>query len=228
MHLVVNIENAALITLERLLFILCISSQFGCHTLRGVSFEFLNKGKCERGTDYSFKHSLQVEGDVGAGSRRTNSSRKTLQEASEIQADMDKDGFKNEVLQIMRMNDDGFLFNTLGEMHAVIGNIFWLLMFSWIASGKTLTKLKDEKGITIRFVIGRSLNHGDNSDRDIINENIKDNDFLILPGVMEREINEPVKNDSFLDEAREPKSTDVELQIVNQITRCRDVELQTV
>ncbi|KAI3707549.1 hypothetical protein L6452_26173 [Arctium lappa] len=45
--------------------------------------------------------------------------RKTLQEASEIQADMGKDGSKNEVLQIMRMNDDGFLFNTLGEMKGV-------------------------------------------------------------------------------------------------------------
>ncbi|KAI3681523.1 hypothetical protein L6452_36322 [Arctium lappa] len=45
--------------------------------------------------------------------------RKTLQEASEIQADMGKDGSKNEVLQIMRMNDDGFLFNTLGEMVSI-------------------------------------------------------------------------------------------------------------
>lgn len=44
-------------------------------SMRGVCFEFLNKGKCERGTDCSFEHSLQEEGDVRAGSRRTNSSR---------------------------------------------------------------------------------------------------------------------------------------------------------
>lgn len=51
---------------------------------------------------------------------------------------------------------------------------------AWMPTGTTLKKLEHEKGIIIRFVIGRSSNHGDNSDKDISNENKKTNDFLIL------------------------------------------------
>lgn len=39
---------------------------------RGVCFDFLNKGQCERGPDCTFKHSLQEEGK-GLPSRRSGS-----------------------------------------------------------------------------------------------------------------------------------------------------------
>uniref|UniRef100_A0A7N0TQW1 Hexosyltransferase n=1 Tax=Kalanchoe fedtschenkoi TaxID=63787 RepID=A0A7N0TQW1_KALFE len=51
---------------------------------------------------------------------------------------------------------------------------------AWMPTGSSLDKLKDEKGIIIRFVIGRSPNQGDNLDRDIASESRETNDFIIL------------------------------------------------
>lgn len=74
---------------------------------------------------------------------------------------------------------------------------------AWMPTGTALTKLEDEKGIIIRFVIGRSLNHGDNSDRDISNENIKENDFLILNDHVETPEEKPKKTKLFFIDALE-------------------------
>ncbi|KAK9742218.1 hypothetical protein RND81_03G156600 [Saponaria officinalis] len=52
---------------------------------------------------------------------------------------------------------------------------------SWMPKGDALRKL-EEKGIVIRFVIGRSPNRGDSLDRNIDDENRKTKDFLILEG----------------------------------------------
>ncbi|KAL5727218.1 Hydroxyproline O-galactosyltransferase HPGT1 [Ranunculus cassubicifolius] len=51
---------------------------------------------------------------------------------------------------------------------------------AWMSTGAALKKLEEEKGIVIRFVIGRSSNRGDSLDRDIDKENRQHNDFLIL------------------------------------------------
>ncbi|KAL4592334.1 hypothetical protein LXL04_005325 [Taraxacum kok-saghyz] len=50
---------------------------------------------------------------------------------------------------------------------------------SWIPDGDSLKKL-EERGIVIRFVIGRSPNRGDSLDRNIDEENRTTKDFLIL------------------------------------------------
>ncbi|EOA27410.1 hypothetical protein CARUB_v10023545mg [Capsella rubella] len=50
---------------------------------------------------------------------------------------------------------------------------------SWMPQGDVLTKL-EERGIVVRFVIGRSPNRGDSLDRKIDEENQAKKDFLIL------------------------------------------------
>ncbi|KAK8913760.1 putative beta-1,3-galactosyltransferase 9 [Platanthera zijinensis] len=50
---------------------------------------------------------------------------------------------------------------------------------SWMPAGDALKKL-EEKGVVLRFVIGRSPNRGDSLDRKIDNENDETKDFLIL------------------------------------------------
>ncbi|XP_068637177.1 hydroxyproline O-galactosyltransferase HPGT3-like isoform X2 [Aristolochia californica] len=50
---------------------------------------------------------------------------------------------------------------------------------SWIPSGDALRKL-EERGVLVRFVIGRSPNRGDSLDRTINEENHSTKDFLIL------------------------------------------------
>ncbi|GLT78141.1 hypothetical protein SLA2020_496870 [Shorea laevis] len=54
---------------------------------------------------------------------------------------------------------------------------------AWMPTGAALGKLEDEKGIVLRFVIGRSANRGDSLDREIDSENSQSNDFIILDHV---------------------------------------------
>ncbi|KAL8263860.1 hypothetical protein R6Q59_021990 [Mikania micrantha] len=72
---------------------------------------------------------------------------------------------------------------------------------AWMPTGTTLKKLEVEKGIIIRFVIGRSSNHGNNSDGDISNENKRTNDFLILNDHVEALEAQPVKTKLFFIDA---------------------------
>ncbi|KAH9775229.1 hexosyltransferase [Citrus sinensis] len=51
---------------------------------------------------------------------------------------------------------------------------------AWMSTGAALRELQDNKGIVVRFVIGRSANHGDSFDTEIDSENSQTNDFIIL------------------------------------------------
>ncbi|KAJ8764872.1 hypothetical protein K2173_010337 [Erythroxylum novogranatense] len=64
---------------------------------------------------------------------------------------------------------------------------------AWMPTGNALTKLEDEKGIVMRFVIGRSGNHGDSFDLEIESENKQSNDFIVLDGQVEAAEEHPKK-----------------------------------
>ncbi|KAG0452145.1 hypothetical protein HPP92_026116 [Vanilla planifolia] len=51
---------------------------------------------------------------------------------------------------------------------------------TWLPTGSALKKLEKDKGIVVRFVIGRSANKGDSMDRAIDEENSHTKDFFIL------------------------------------------------
>ncbi|AQK52196.1 Hydroxyproline O-galactosyltransferase HPGT1 [Zea mays] len=57
---------------------------------------------------------------------------------------------------------------------------------SWLPTGSMLKKLEEEKGIVVRFVVGRSANRGDTFDREIDDENRSTKDFLILVSLIEQ------------------------------------------
>lgn len=63
---------------------------------------------------------------------------------------------------------------------------------SWMPRGDALKKL-EERGVVIRFVIGRSANRGDSLDRNIDEENRSTGDFLILEGHEEAQEELPKK-----------------------------------
>ncbi|KAG6770767.1 hypothetical protein POTOM_026461 [Populus tomentosa] len=63
---------------------------------------------------------------------------------------------------------------------------------SWMPRGDALKKL-EERGVVIRFVIGRSANRGDSLDRNIDGENRSTKDFLILVGHEEAQEELPKK-----------------------------------
>ncbi|XP_050223932.1 hydroxyproline O-galactosyltransferase HPGT1 [Mercurialis annua] len=56
---------------------------------------------------------------------------------------------------------------------------------AWMGTGTALKKLENEKGIVVRFIVGRSANRGDSSDRAIDDENRQANDFIILDNHVE-------------------------------------------
>ncbi|XP_044484395.1 hydroxyproline O-galactosyltransferase HPGT1-like isoform X2 [Mangifera indica] len=68
---------------------------------------------------------------------------------------------------------------------------------AWMPTGATLKKLEDEKGILVRFVVGRSANRGNNLDREIDDENRQNNDFILLDGHVETPEMRPRKIKSF-------------------------------
>ncbi|GJU89219.1 hydroxyproline O-galactosyltransferase HPGT1-like protein [Tanacetum coccineum] len=70
-----------------------------------------------------------------------------------------------------------------------------------LLAGTTLKKMEDEKGVIIRFVIGKSSDRGDSSDTDISNENKKTHDFLILNDHVETPKEQPKKTKLFFGEA---------------------------
>ncbi|XP_028774768.1 hydroxyproline O-galactosyltransferase HPGT1 [Neltuma alba] len=51
---------------------------------------------------------------------------------------------------------------------------------AWMPTGANMKKLADQKGMVVRFVIGRSANRGDSLDKEIEIENSQTNDFIIL------------------------------------------------
>ncbi|XP_060206901.1 hydroxyproline O-galactosyltransferase HPGT1-like isoform X2 [Lycium barbarum] len=68
---------------------------------------------------------------------------------------------------------------------------------AWMPTGAALKKLEEEKGIVIRFVIGRSSNRGDSSDRAIDDESRHSNDFIILNDHVESPQEQSKKTKSF-------------------------------
>lgn len=71
---------------------------------------------------------------------------------------------------------------------------------TWMPKGDALKKL-EERGIVIRFVIGRSANRGDSLDRNIDEENRTTKDFLILEGHEEAQEELPKKAKFFFSTA---------------------------
>ncbi|XP_004511534.1 hydroxyproline O-galactosyltransferase HPGT1-like [Cicer arietinum] len=68
---------------------------------------------------------------------------------------------------------------------------------AWMPSGASLKNLADEKGIIVRFVIGRSANRGDSLDKEIEKENSQTNDFIILDNQVEAVEESAKKTKSF-------------------------------
>ncbi|GMY07388.1 hydroxyproline O-galactosyltransferase HPGT1 [Fagus crenata] len=64
---------------------------------------------------------------------------------------------------------------------------------AWMGTGAALKKMEKNKGIVARFVIGRSANPGDSSDRSIDIENRQNNDFFILDNLVEADEELPKK-----------------------------------
>jgi galactosylxylosylprotein 3-beta-galactosyltransferase len=84
---------------------------------------------------------------------------------------------------------------TTSRLHAVVGvmtsfgtkNRRDAIRNSWMPKGEALKRLEREHGIIIRFVIGRSANRGDMSDRRLDIERAEHDDFLILEDHVESE-----------------------------------------
>ncbi|XP_047968373.1 hydroxyproline O-galactosyltransferase HPGT1-like [Salvia hispanica] len=74
---------------------------------------------------------------------------------------------------------------------------------AWMGTGTTLKKLEEQKGIVIRFIIGRSSNRGDSLDRGIDNENALANDIFILDNHVEAPEELPNKTKLFFAQAAE-------------------------
>ncbi|CAI0444292.1 unnamed protein product [Linum tenue] len=87
---------------------------------------------------------------------------------------------------------------------------------SWMPKGDALKKL-EERGIVIRFVIGRSANRGDSLDRNIDEENRSTGDFLILEGHEEAQEELPKKAKFFFSTAVQNWDADFYVKVDDQI-----------
>ncbi|KAL4594884.1 hypothetical protein ACB092_12G051500 [Castanea dentata] len=68
---------------------------------------------------------------------------------------------------------------------------------AWMGTGSALKKMENNKGIVARFVIGRSANRGDSSDKSIDIESRQNNDFIILDNHVEADEELPKKTKLF-------------------------------
>ncbi|KAK8921566.1 putative beta-1,3-galactosyltransferase 11 [Platanthera zijinensis] len=68
---------------------------------------------------------------------------------------------------------------------------------TWLPTGTSLKKFEEDKGVIVRFVVGRSADRGDNMDMDIDEENKHTNDFLILDDHVEASDELPKKTKLF-------------------------------
>ncbi|CAI9092666.1 OLC1v1027978C2 [Oldenlandia corymbosa var. corymbosa] len=87
---------------------------------------------------------------------------------------------------------------------------------SWMPKGDALSKL-EERGIVIRFVIGRSANRGDSLDRNIDEESKVTNDFLILDGHEEAQEELPKKAKFFFSAAVQMWDADFYVKVDDNI-----------
>uniref|UniRef100_A0A803NM74 Hexosyltransferase n=1 Tax=Cannabis sativa TaxID=3483 RepID=A0A803NM74_CANSA len=87
---------------------------------------------------------------------------------------------------------------------------------SWMPRGDALKKL-EERGVVIRFVIGRSANRGDSLDRNINVENRSTKDFFILEGHEEAEEELPKKAKFFFSTAVQTWNADFYVKVDDNI-----------
>ncbi|CAH1451887.1 unnamed protein product [Lactuca virosa] len=87
---------------------------------------------------------------------------------------------------------------------------------SWMPEGDSLKKL-EERGIVIRFIIGRSPNRGDSLDRNIDEENHTTKDFLILDAHEEAEEESPKKAKLFFSTAVQNWDAEFYVKVDNNI-----------
>ncbi|XP_020238641.1 hydroxyproline O-galactosyltransferase HPGT3 [Cajanus cajan] len=92
---------------------------------------------------------------------------------------------------------------------------------SWMPKGDALKKL-EERGVVIRFVIGRSANRGDSLDRNIDEENRSTKDFLILEGHEEAQEELPKKVKTFFSTAVQNWDADFYVKVEDSI----DIDLE--
>ncbi|KAJ1407794.1 Glycosyl transferase, family 31 [Sesbania bispinosa] len=92
---------------------------------------------------------------------------------------------------------------------------------SWMPRGDALKKL-EERGVVIRFVIGRSANRGDSLDRNIDEENHSTKDFLILEGHEEAQEELPKKAKIFFSTAVQNWDADFYVKVDDSI----DIDLE--
>lgn len=79
---------------------------------------------------------------------------------------------------------------------------------AWMRTGSALKKMEDQKGIIVRFVIGRSSNRGDSLDKGIDSENKQTSDFIILEDHVEAPEEFPKKTKLFFAHASEKWDAD--------------------
>ncbi|XP_021276213.1 hydroxyproline O-galactosyltransferase HPGT3 [Herrania umbratica] len=92
---------------------------------------------------------------------------------------------------------------------------------SWMPRGDALKKM-EERGVVIRFVIGRSANRGDSLDRNIDEENRKTKDFFILDGHEEAQEELPKKAKFFFSAAVQNWDAEFYVKVDDNI----DIELE--
>lgn len=92
---------------------------------------------------------------------------------------------------------------------------------SWMPRGDALKKL-EERGVVIRFVIGRSPNRGDSLDRNINEENRSTKDFLILESHEEAQEELPKKAKIFFSTAVQNWDADFYVKVDDSI----DIDLE--
>ncbi|XP_028799062.1 hydroxyproline O-galactosyltransferase HPGT2 [Neltuma alba] len=94
---------------------------------------------------------------------------------------------------------------------------------SWMPRGDALKKL-EERGVVIRFVIGRSANRGDSLDRHIDEEHSLTKDFLILEGHEEAQEELPKKAKFFFSAAVQNWDADFYVKVDDNI----DLDLEAL
>ncbi|KAF7817268.1 hydroxyproline O-galactosyltransferase HPGT3-like [Senna tora] len=94
---------------------------------------------------------------------------------------------------------------------------------SWMPRGDALKKL-EERGVVIRFVIGRSANRGDSLDRHIDEEHSSTKDFLILEGHEEAQEEYPKKAKFFFSAAVQNWDADFYVKVDDNI----DLDLEAL
>lgn len=98
---------------------------------------------------------------------------------------------------------------------------------SWMPRGDALRKLED-RGVAIRFVIGRSANRGDSLDRNIDEENLRTKDFLILESHEEAAEELPKKAKFFFSAAVERWDAEFYVKVDDNINLDLDGLIETL